>query len=86
MIDLVRTIADRKGATLAQIALAWLLARGPAIVPIFGSTKLSRIEENIGAGSVEMTADDMAEIEQACAGITIEGLRLPEMVLQFSYL
>jgi aryl-alcohol dehydrogenase-like predicted oxidoreductase len=85
LVDLVRAIANRKGATPAQIALAWLLARGPNIVPIFGSTKLSRIEENIGAAAVQMTAADMAEIEQACAAITIEGLRLPEIVLQFSY-
>jgi len=85
LVDLIRAIADRKGATPAQIALAWLLARGGNIVPIFGSSKLQRVQENVGAADVRLSEADMAEIEQALGGITIEGLRLPEAVLQFSY-
>ncbi len=84
LVDLLRGIAAEKGASPAQIALAWLLARGPAIVPIFGSTSLARVAENVGAAEVELDAADMARIEQGCAAITVEGLRLPEGVLKFS--
>jgi aryl-alcohol dehydrogenase-like predicted oxidoreductase len=78
LVDLLGTIAKRKKATLAQIALAWLLAQKPWIVPIPGTTKLSRLEENIGAVSVELTANDLCEIDSAAAKITIQGARYPE--------
>src|SRR5579864_7749653 len=77
VIDLLGRIAKRKNATPAQIALAWLLAQKPWIVPIPGTTKLSRLEENIGATKVELTADDLAAIDQASAGIEIVGARYP---------
>jgi len=78
LIDLVAKIAERKKATPAQIALGWLLAQKPWIVPIPGTTKLERLEENIGAASVELTADDLREIDEASSQITIEGARYPE--------
>lgn len=81
LVDLLKTVAGRKRATPAQIALAWLLARRPWIVPIPGTTKLHRLEENIGATQVELTADDLAEIERAAAAIRIEGARYtPQMM------
>ena len=70
--------ARRKGATPAQIALAWLLARKPWIVPIPGTRKLERLEENIGAAALELTPDDLREIEEAAANIAVEGARYPE--------
>jgi len=84
LIDLLGTIAAKKNATPAQIALAWLLAQKPWIVPIPGTTKLSRLEENIGAVSLEMTADDLREIDNAAAKITVQGDRYPEVVEQMS--
>jgi len=78
MVDLLDKIAAQKKATPAQIALAWLLARKPWIVPIPGTTKLSRLEENIGAVSVELTPDDLRTIESAAAKITVQGARYPE--------
>ena len=78
VIDLLRTIAERKRATPAQIALAWLLAQKPWIVPIPGTTKLHRLEENIGAVDVELTPDDLREIDAATSEITIVGERYPE--------
>jgi aryl-alcohol dehydrogenase-like predicted oxidoreductase len=78
LIDLLESIAKRKNATTAQIALAWLLAQKPWIVPIPGTTKLNRLEENIGAASVELTAQDLREIDQAAAQITVHGTRYPE--------
>jgi aryl-alcohol dehydrogenase-like predicted oxidoreductase len=80
LVDLVAKIAERKQATSAQIALAWLLAQKPWIVPIPGTTKLSRLEENIGAVSVELTSDDLREIESAASEIRIEGARYPEQL------
>ena len=74
----LRKIAERKKATPAQIALAWLLAQKPWIVPIPGTTKLNRLEENIGAVAVELTSDDLREIDSAAAKITIQGARYPE--------
>jgi aryl-alcohol dehydrogenase-like predicted oxidoreductase len=71
-------MAERKGATPAQIALAWLLAQKPWIVPIPGTTKLHRLEENIGSAAVELTPDDLGEIESAAAKITVQGDRYPE--------
>jgi aryl-alcohol dehydrogenase-like predicted oxidoreductase len=86
LVDLLRSIADDKGATPAQVALAWLLARKPFIVPIFGTRRLERVEENLGAVDVTLTARDMAAIEEGCASIEIRGARLPEAVLRLSYL
>jgi len=78
LVDLLGTIAQRKKATPAQIALAWLLAQKPWIVPIPGTTKLGRLEENIGAVGIELTSDDLREIESASAKIKVEGERYPE--------
>jgi aryl-alcohol dehydrogenase-like predicted oxidoreductase len=78
LVDLLRAIAERKGATPAQIALAWLLAQKPWIVPIPGTTKLLRVEENIGAAAIELTPGDLSEIESAASKITIEGARYPD--------
>src|SRR5690349_5244885 len=78
LIELLRSIAERKGATPAQIALAWLLAQTPWIVPIPGTTKLHRLEENIGAASIELTADDLREMDAAASQITVQGERYPE--------
>ncbi len=78
MVDLLREIAARKKATPAQIALAWLLARKPWIVPIPGTTKPHRLEENLAAVSVELTPADLQEIESASSRITIQGARYPE--------
>ncbi len=78
LVDLLGTIAERKQATPAQIALAWLLAQKPWIVPIPGTTKLHRLEENLGAAAVELTADDLREIERAASTITVQGARYPE--------
>ncbi len=78
LVDLLRAIAERKKRTPAQIALAWLLAQKPWIVPIPGTTKLSRLEENIGAMNVDLTTDDLREIGGAAKKITIQGERYPE--------
>jgi len=78
LVDLLGTIAAQKKATPAQIALAWLLAQKPWVVPIPGTTKLHRLEENIGAAALELTSEDLAEIETAAAQIPIEGARYPE--------
>jgi aryl-alcohol dehydrogenase-like predicted oxidoreductase len=77
-VDLLAKIAERKKATPARIALAWLLAQKPWIVPIPGTTKLARLEENIGAVSVNLTPDDLREIENAASKIKVEGARYPE--------
>jgi aryl-alcohol dehydrogenase-like predicted oxidoreductase len=78
VIDLLNRIAKQKKATPAQIALAWLLAQKPWIVPIPGTTKLHRLEENIGAAAVELTAEDLREIDSAAANIQVQGERYPE--------
>jgi len=83
-VDLLGTIAKRKNATPAQIALAWLLAQKPWIVPIPGTTRLSRLDENIGAVSVELTPSDLSEIETGAASITAEGARYPEKLEQMT--
>lgn len=80
MVDLLTRIAQEKEATPAQIALAWLLAQKPWIAPIPGTTKLHRLEENLGAMELELSADDLAEIEKAAAAIKIEGERYPEQM------
>jgi aryl-alcohol dehydrogenase-like predicted oxidoreductase len=78
LVDLLRTIGERKQATPAQIALAWLLAQKPWIVPIPGTTKLARLDENIAAVSVELTPGDLRDIESAASQITVQGARYPE--------
>ena len=82
LVDLIGAIAERKKATPAQIALAWVLAQKPWIVPIPGTTKLHRLEENIGALSVELTAEDLREIDEAAAQITVQGDRYPEKLMK----
>ncbi len=84
LVDLLGKIAERKKATPAQIALAWLLAQKPWIVPIPGTTKLRRLEENIGAAAVELTSDDLREIESAASKITVQGARYPEHIEQMT--
>jgi aryl-alcohol dehydrogenase-like predicted oxidoreductase len=80
LVDLLARIAARKNTTPAQLALAWLLAQKPWIVPIPGTTKLQRLEENIGAAALKLTADDMREIESAASKITVQGDRYPEQL------
>src|SRR5438270_1379120 len=80
LIDLLGAIAKKRQATPAQIALAWLLAQKPWIVPIPGTTKLNRLKENIGAASIELTADDLRDIERAASKITVQGARYPEQL------
>jgi aryl-alcohol dehydrogenase-like predicted oxidoreductase len=84
LVHLLGEIAKRKKATPAQIALAWLLAQKPWIVPIPGTTKLHRLEENIGAAAVELTSDDLREIESAASNITVHGARYPEKLEQMT--
>ncbi len=84
LVDLLRNVAARKKATPAQIALAWLLAQQPWIVPIPGTRKVERLEENIGAVAVELTPDDLREIDAAAAKITVEGARYPEALEQMT--
>jgi aryl-alcohol dehydrogenase-like predicted oxidoreductase len=85
VVDLLRKIAGAKGATPAQIALAWLLARKPFIVPIFGTRRLDRVEENLGAANVTLSAHDLGEIETSIVRIEVQGARLPEAILKLSY-
>jgi aryl-alcohol dehydrogenase-like predicted oxidoreductase len=85
VVDLLNKIARRKNATPAQIALAWLLAQKPWIVPIPGTTKIHRLEENIGSASLELTSDDLNEINAPASKIPIQGERLPESILRMSY-
>jgi aryl-alcohol dehydrogenase-like predicted oxidoreductase len=84
LVDLLGEIAGRKKATTAQIALAWLLAQKPWIVPIPGTTKRHRLEENLGAAAVDLTADDLREIETAASKITVQGARYPEHLEQMT--
>jgi aryl-alcohol dehydrogenase-like predicted oxidoreductase len=84
LVDLVKTVAERKGATPAQVALAWLLAQKPWIVPIPGTTKLHRLEENLGAADVELSEADLKQIDEASSGMKLEGARLPEAVLKMT--
>ena len=84
LVTLLGQIAKRKQATPAQIALAWLLAQKPWIVPIPGTTKLHRLEENVGAAGVELTPDDLTEIDSAAAKITVQGARYPENLEQMT--
>jgi len=82
LVDLLGNIAKRKKATPAQIALAWLLAQKPWVVPIPGTTKLERLDENIGAAAIELTSDDLREIESAASKITVQGDRYPEQIMR----
>ena len=84
LIELLNSIAERKKATPAQIALAWLLAQKPWIVPIPGTTKLHRLEENIGAEDIELTSDDLREIDTASSRIKVQGARYPEKLEQMT--
>jgi aryl-alcohol dehydrogenase-like predicted oxidoreductase len=84
LVDLLGEIATRKKATVAQIALAWLLAQKPWIVPIPGTTKLHRLEENIGAAVIELTSDDVRDIQNAASKITVQGARYPERLEQMT--
>ena len=80
LVDLIGRIAERKKATPAQIALAWVLAQKPWIVPIPGTTKLTRLEENIGAAAVQLSPDDLREIENEASRIAVQGARYPEHI------
>src|SRR3954454_6530605 len=84
LVDLLRTVGGRHGATPAQVALAWLLARKPWVVPLFGTGKVERLDENLGALSVTLTADDLDEIETVASTIRIEGARYPEEMMRRS--
>ena len=84
LVDLLGRIAERKKATPAQIALAWLLAQKPWIVPIPGTTKLHRLEENIGAVAIELTPDDLREIDHTASKVTVQGARYPEKLEQMT--
>ena len=84
LVHLLGEIAKRKDATPAQIALAWLLAQKPWIIPIPGTTKLKRLEENIGAGEIELTSDDLREVEHAASKIDVQGARYPEHLEQMT--
>jgi aryl-alcohol dehydrogenase-like predicted oxidoreductase len=84
LVDLLARIAARKQATPAQVALAWLLAQRPWIVPIPGTRKLARLEENVGATAVELTADDLEEIASSASKITVQGARYPEKLLRMT--
>ena len=85
LVDLLGAMAKRKKATPAQIALAWLLAQKPWIVPIPGTTKLARVEENIGAAAIELTPNDLSEIDRAASNITVQGARYPEELERLTY-
>jgi aryl-alcohol dehydrogenase-like predicted oxidoreductase len=84
LVDLLSSIAEQKQATPAQVALAWLLAQKPWIVPIPGTTKLDRLDENLGADAVELTADDLREIDAATSKLTVQGARYPEQFEQMT--
>lgn len=84
LVDLLRKVGTQKGATPAQIALAWLLNQKPWIVPIPGTTKLHRLDENLGSLAIELTAADLKAINEAAAKIPLEGARLPEAALKMT--
>jgi len=84
VVELLKSIAEKKDGTPAQVAIAWLLAQKPWIVPIPGTTKLHRLEENLGAVDLQLSADDLRDIDTAVSKIEIQGLRLPEFVLKMS--
>jgi aryl-alcohol dehydrogenase-like predicted oxidoreductase len=84
LVEIIKRVAERKGATPAQVALAWLLAQKPWIVPIPGTTKLHRLEENLGAGNVALSENDLKEIDDASSRLKLEGARLPESALKMT--
>ena len=84
LVEMIKGVAGRKGATPAQVALAWLLAQKPWIVPIPGTTKLHRLEENLGAVNVELTEADLKQIDEASSSLKLEGARLPETMLKMT--
>jgi aryl-alcohol dehydrogenase-like predicted oxidoreductase len=84
LVEMVKSVAERKDATPAQVALAWLLAQKPWIVPIPGTTKLHRLKENLGAVNVELTEGDVKEIDEASSSLKLEGARLPEAMLNMT--
>jgi aryl-alcohol dehydrogenase-like predicted oxidoreductase len=84
-VDLLGRVAERKHATPGQIALAWLLAQKPWIVPIPGTTKLTRLDENLGAVRVELTPEDLREIEESASKLEVQGARYPEEMERLSY-
>jgi aryl-alcohol dehydrogenase-like predicted oxidoreductase len=84
LVDVLKAVADRKRATPAQVALAWLLAQKPWIVPIPGTTKLHRLEENLGAINLELTATDLSEITTEASKIDVQSERLPEAALKMT--
>ena len=84
LVELVKAVAERKGVTPAQVALAWLLVQKPWIVPIPGTTKLHRLEENLGAVNVELTEDDIKRIDETASSLKLEGARLPEAALKMT--
>jgi len=84
LVELVKAVAERKGATPAQVALGWLLAQKPWIVPIPGTTKLHRLEENLGAVNIAMTESDLMQIDEASSKLKLEGARLPEAALKMT--
>ena len=85
LVEIVEQVATDKNATAAQIALAWLLARQPFIVPIFGTRRLERVRENLGAAAIKLSLEDVADIETRVAGVDVVGARLPEAILALSY-
>src|SRR5205814_9933271 len=85
LVDLLTRFAAAHRATPARVALAWLLAKKPWIVPIPGTTKLQRLDENIGSAAVELNSDDLREIENAASKITVEGARYPEQLERMTY-
>ena len=84
LVDVIKAVAERKSATTAQVALAWLLAQKPWIVPIPGTTRLHRLEENLGAAALELTAADLAEINAEASKVPVQGERLPEALLKMT--
>ena len=84
LVELIRSVAGRKGATPAQVALAWLLAQKPWIVPIPGTTKLARLEENLGSVEVELATEELGEIDEAASRIELQGARLPQAALDMT--
>jgi aryl-alcohol dehydrogenase-like predicted oxidoreductase len=84
LVDFLKRMAEKKDVTPAQLALAWLLAQNPWIVPIPGTKKVARLEENLAAADVELTAADLREIDEAASTIEVQGKRLPEAVLNFT--
>jgi aryl-alcohol dehydrogenase-like predicted oxidoreductase len=84
LVDLLKRLAERRQATPAQIALAWLLAQKPWIVPIPGTRSVSRLEENLGAASIDLSPDDLREINDAASKISVQGARLPEPALKLT--